>query len=214
MPAWNTHIEIGKRMGKKLGFSGRKMELFLLGNLLPDINNGYINQVKTRKKHKDTHWAFNEKSSLNFYAKYRNEIEAREPMYMGYLLHLYTDGYFNYDFHRKFSRTGAGRQMDREERQGVKHNDFRIFEAKYQENQIEVNDREEVAKLANRIEGVEINAEDILEVETVLNDDELLLAMKDRPYIFYTEERLEELMEEMMESFTRKYIEEVERKDA
>ena len=98
MPGWNVHLEAGERLAKKLKFSGKKRKEFLLGCLLPDINNGYVNHVKTKKEHKETHYAYDQKSSLNFYAENKSEIDKKTPIYLGYLLHLYTDGFFNYDF--------------------------------------------------------------------------------------------------------------------
>ena len=98
MPGWNIHLEAGERVAKKLKFTGVKRKEFLLGCILPDINNGYINRVKRRKHHEETHYAYNQKSSLNFYAENRDKINERDPIFLGYLFHLYTDGYFNYDF--------------------------------------------------------------------------------------------------------------------
>ena len=42
MPGWNIHLEAGNRLANKLKFSAPKRKEFLLGCLLPDINNGYI----------------------------------------------------------------------------------------------------------------------------------------------------------------------------
>ena len=62
MPSWNIHLEAGKRLQKKLKFSGMKQKEFLLGCLLPDINNGYINKVKKKKEHSETHYAYDQKA--------------------------------------------------------------------------------------------------------------------------------------------------------
>ena len=71
MPSWNIHLEAGERLADQLKFSGKKRKMFLLGCLLPDINNGYINRVKVEKSHAETHFARDHKSSLNFYAEYQ-----------------------------------------------------------------------------------------------------------------------------------------------
>ena len=57
MPSWNTHLEAGNRLADKLKLKGKEREEFLLGCLLPDINNGYVNKVKTIKDHNETHYA-------------------------------------------------------------------------------------------------------------------------------------------------------------
>ena len=84
MPSWNIHLEVGERLADKLKFAGKKRKEFLLGCLLPDINNGYINHVEIEKPHELTHFAYDEKSSLNFYAKYKREVDKREPIFLGY----------------------------------------------------------------------------------------------------------------------------------
>ena len=66
MPSWNIHLEAGERVAKKLKFTKLAKKEFLLGCILPDINNGYINKVKRRKHHEETHYAYDQKSSLNF----------------------------------------------------------------------------------------------------------------------------------------------------
>ena len=42
MPNWKIHFEIGKRVNEELKFDGEDLNLFLLGNILPDLNNKYI----------------------------------------------------------------------------------------------------------------------------------------------------------------------------
>ena len=208
MPGWSIHLEVGERVAKRLKFSGKKKEEFLLGCLLPDINNGYVNKVKVVKKHGETHWAFDEKSSLNFYAKYQKEIERREPLYVGYLLHLYTDGYFNYHFYHHVKRTTIGADLDHVAKQKIKHNDFWIYDAKYAGKGFLVSRKEELAKEASQIDGIEIDAEDIAEVERIMSGDGFSKAVEGKKYIFYTERWLDELMDEMIESFLRKYLRE------
>ena len=105
MPGWNIHLEAGSRLADRLKLSGRARKKFLLGCLLPDINNGYINKVKIEKPHEETHYAYDQKSSLNFYANYKTEIDQQDPICLGYLLHLYTDGYFNYNFYHNIKRS-------------------------------------------------------------------------------------------------------------
>lgn len=208
MPGWNIHLEVGERVAKRMRLSGKKKAEFLLGCLLPDINNGYVNNVKVVKEHGETHWAFDEKSSLNFYAKYREKIEEREPIYVGYLLHLYTDGYFNYHFYHHVKRTTIGVDLDHTAKQKIKHNDFWIYDAKYAERILEVTDKESAVAKANEIQNVEIDAEDIADVERIMRDDKFVKAVEGKKYIFYTERWLDELMDEMIESFMCKYLRE------
>lgn len=207
MPGWNIHLEAGERVAKKLKLTGRKKREFLLGCLLPDINNGYVNKVKVRKHHCETHYAFNQKSSLNFYAENREEIRKREPIFLGYLLHLYTDGFFNYDFYRTIKRDKMGEGLEREEKTKIKHHDFWLYDTKFHHRLgVRREELKDLAKQANRISIAEITPEDIEDVERILVEDDLNDFLKGQDYQFYTEKRLDELLEDMIESFMNDYI--------
>ena len=42
MPNWKVHLEIAKRINQKQNYTGKELEEFNLGSILPDINNCYI----------------------------------------------------------------------------------------------------------------------------------------------------------------------------
>ena len=208
MPSWNIHLEAGTRLADKLKLSEPKRKEFLFGCLLPDINNGYINHVKTRKHHYETHYAFDQKSSLNFYAENKAQIDAREPIFLGYLFHLYTDGYFNYDFYRTIKRSELGKDLDHDEKCEIKHHDFWIFDSNFHHH-LSIKNRAEsrhLAKLANTIHVAEIEPEDIEDIERVLLDENLNSSVKGEPYTFYTEKRLNDLIDSTIESFSHDYL--------
>ena len=207
MPGWNIHLEAGERVAKKLKLTGRKKREFLLGCVLPDINNGYINKVRVRKEHEETHYAYNQKSSLNFYAENREEIRKREPIFLGYLLHLYTDGFFNYDFYRTIKRDKMGEGLERKEKTKIKHHDFWLYDMKFHHRLgVRREELKDLAKQANRISIAEITPEDIEDVERILVEDDLNDSLKGQDYQFYTEKRLDELLEDMIDSFMNDYI--------
>ena len=96
MPHWKTHIEIAKRCNEFLKFNKNDYTLFLFGNILPDINNGYIiSDIVTHIDRNYTHFKDNDshKIYLNFYNEYKNNI--KNPMILGYYCHLYADYSFN-----------------------------------------------------------------------------------------------------------------------
>ena len=207
MPGWNIHLEAGERVAKKMKLTGRRKREFLLGCVLPDINNGYVNKVKVRKHHCETHYAFNQKSSLNFYAENREEIRKREPIFLGYLLHLYTDGFFNYDFYRTIKRNKLGEGLDHVEKRKIKHHDFWLYDTKFHHRLgVKREELKDLAKQANRISIAEITPEDIEDVERILVEDDLNDFLKGQDYQFYTEKRLDELLEDMIDSFMNDYI--------
>ena len=208
MPSWNIHLEAGERLADNLKFSGRKRRMFLLGCLLPDINNGYINHVRIEKDHGETHFHYDDKSSLNFYSKYKKEIEAREPIYMGYLFHLYTDGFFNYNFYCAIKNTSIGDGLTREEKLRIKHHDYWIYDSNFQ-HQLGINNEEELNKMAimaSKISTVDISPREIMEVEEILQSEDLNAAVRGDKYTFYSKEELDKIMTEMIESFTNDYL--------
>lgn len=207
MPSWNIHLKAGNRICQKLKFTGRKKAEFLFGCILPDINNGYINKrVKEVRKHEETHWAFNKKSSLNFYEKYQPEIDARTPIYLGYLFHLYTDGYFNYDFYRKIAKTKLGQDLDHIAQRKIKHNDFWKYNIKFKNVKLKISDPAKMAEIANQIKGISLDEDAIIEVEELLDDESFNDFMLDKPYLFYSEEKLDKLMDDMIASFSKDYL--------
>lgn len=208
MPSWNIHLEAGMRLVKKLKFTKPQKDEFLFGCLLPDINNGYINQVKTRKHHCETHYAFNQKSSLNFYAENKSQIDAKEPIFLGYLFHLYTDGYFNYDFFRTIKHSKLGANLDYDEKTEIKHHDFWIYDSNFHHclGIEEPSEFRRLAKLANTINAAEIEPEDISDIERILTCG-INASVKKEPYKFYTEERLNNLIDSVVESFSKDYLE-------
>ena len=207
MPSWNIHLEAGERLSRKIHFSGKKRKEFLFGCLLPDINNGYINKVSTLKYHEETHYTFNQKSSLNFYAENKAKIDARDPIYLGYLFHLYTDGFFNYDFYRTVKHHRIGKGLNHDQKRDIKHHDFWLYDTNFKHH-LKIADDElaEITKHANQVPAVEITSEDIKNVETLLLDEHLNDKIKGDKYQFYTKKRLDDLLEDMIESFYNDYL--------
>lgn len=207
MPGWNIHLEAGERAAKKLKFTKAKRKEFLFGCILPDINNGYVNKVKTKKHHEETHYAYDQKSSLNFYAENRDKILKRDPIYLGYLFHLYTDGFFNYDFYRTIKRHKLGEGKSRDEKREIKHHDFWLYDTNFHHHlDVKPEELAPLATRANEISVAEITPEDIANVEQILIDDNLNDHLKGEKYQFYTKKRLDELMDDMLDSFMNDYI--------
>ncbi len=207
MPSWNIHLEVGKRVLKHLKYNKKQQKEFLVGCILPDINNGYINNPKVVKEHEETHYAYDQKSSLNFYAENREEIIAKNPIYLGYLCHLYTDGFFNYDFYRKIKRHPLGEGKNREEKREIKHHDFWLFDTKFHhEFGIDMTEAKEIARKASEIAAVELTGEDLMDVERILKMDNVNDFLKGEKYLFYSEQELANVMEDMVESFANDYL--------
>lgn len=207
MPSWNIHLEAGERIAKKLHFDKTKKQEFLFACILPDINNGYINSPKITKPHHETHYAHDQKSSLNFYAENKPQIDARDPIYLGYLFHLYTDGFFNYDFYRTIKRHPLGENKTHEEKAEIKHHDFWLYDTNFHhELNINHENAKAIADKASKINVIQITADDILEIDAILKRKDLNDHIKNDNYIFYSKSALDNLMEDMLESFTNDYL--------
>lgn len=207
MPSWNTHLEAGHRLAKQLKLTGPKRQEFLFGCILPDINNGYINNVKVRKRHQETHYAFNDKSTRNFYAENQAKIDAFEPLYLGYLFHLYTDGYFNHTFYHEIKKSDLGRKLDPDEWREIKHNDFWLYDTTfYHTLGFKKKDLLALAKHANEISVTEITPEDIENVEYILTSGILHQKSSKYHYRFYDQKRLDDLLEQTIADFTHDYL--------
>lgn len=207
MPSWNIHLEAGTRLADRMKLTGEERKEFLLGCLLPDINNGYINKVKVKKEHGETHYAFDKKSSMNFYAENKERIKAGEPIFLGYLFHLYTDGYFNYEFYRTIKHHKLGEGLDHAEKRKIKHHDFWVYDAGFNHSlKINHEDAVRLAKLANKIPRTELTAEDIEEVERLLNDADINSEIRGEKYIFYSKKELDDMVDRLVASFAYEYV--------
>ena len=57
MPNWKTHLEVSNRINKVYRFEGIDFKKFLIGSILPDINNSHIvKDISTKLYHEVTHY--------------------------------------------------------------------------------------------------------------------------------------------------------------
>lgn len=141
MPNWKIHIEVAKQLNRKLNYQNEEYQLFLFGNILPDINNGYIvKDISEMISHRKTHYADGtEESYLDFYEKYKNEITSN-PLVCGYFVHLFTDYYWNDDFMIRFQSKKPFCNFTRDDMRILKQSDFRAYNDYYQDNNLNIVD--------------------------------------------------------------------------
>lgn len=191
MPSWKIHLEYAKKINKYLKFENEAYTLFLVGSILPDINNGYLVPNVSRKiEHDITHFGkYNDaKSYKQFYNIYHKEIENMEPLFLGYLFHLYVDYRWNKDFYNKVKNIKRDEQK-KEELRKAKQSDFLLYANNYIENYIEVESVTFVIDECRKIKEVSIDVQDILEAIAELNTYSKYNAV----YTFYTKEKLDKL---------------------
>lgn len=191
MPNWKVHIEVGKRLNEKLNYNKEDLNLFLLGSILPDINNCYIvTNISKRIDHDTTHMGkFNETSYLNFYNKYKKEIAKNNPLFVGYLAHLYTDYSWNIDFYKNFANLDIPKE-ERDKLRIMKQSDFKVYNNKFIENKIDIENINRALDEIIKISEISITREDILEVIDFLKNQKAY----ENELQFYSMEKLDELM--------------------
>lgn len=173
MPNWKTHIEIGKELNKYLKYQQEDYNLFLFGNILPDINNCYVvTDVLEKIEHNITHFGkYNTPSYQEFYNKYKTEINNKEPLFLGYLIHLYTDYKWNKNFYEKVKHLRENTK-NRDELRKSKQSDFKLYNNNFIKNYIVLNDIDVVAEKCKKINEVLIKQDDIQRVILFLLNQE------------------------------------------
>ncbi|MBR2998629.1 zinc dependent phospholipase C family protein [Candidatus Saccharibacteria bacterium] len=207
MPSWNIHLEAGHRLNQKLKFSGQNQKEFLLGCILPDINNGYVNHAKIIKPQEYTHYIHDGESPGNFYTEYKNAINRKTPIFLGYLFHLYADSFFNYRFRKAIDSSQTYGGLSADEQLKLKHHDYWLYDQNFAHTPGIHTSKEakELAKTSNQIARISIAGEDLEEVERIFESG-ILRQKSNPPYIFYTEQQLDTILDDMIKSFTKDYL--------
>ena len=146
MPAWGMHIALANILNKKWKLP---YDTFLIGNILPDIGNGYtIAHPSLSLPYSISHFA--KKMELEniegevlpdvnaFLSRYQKQLH--DPIILGYLTHLLADFYWNWITYQKFwwenkntGQIGVKKQdgsiilCQNETRKKWKREDFHIF---------------------------------------------------------------------------------------
>lgn len=199
MPSWNTHLEAGSRLADKLNIKGKKRQEFLFWCILPDINNAYINHPHVIKTHEETHYNATGVGPTNFYNENKAKVDEKDPTYLGYFFHLLTDYMFNQDFNKRVENSQF-KDKTEEELENLKHNDFWLYGTNFR-NVLDFSreEAEELAKKANRIKAVDMNADDILEAAEIIKLDKINDPIRNNKYILYTKEDFDNLLNQVVE---------------
>lgn len=194
MPNWKTHLEISRRLNEKYKFNDKDYELFLIGSILPDINNSYVvTDISKKIGHSVTHFWNQEKPSyICFYNKYQQDIDEHNPIFVGYVTHLYTDYTWNNNFYTSVSKRNFI-EKDKEKLRILKQSDFKIYNNKFVDRHIELKNNlyEEVLERIKVISEVDIIRKDLENVCEFLKENHKYIAK----YQFYTEQELDELLD-------------------
>ena len=102
MLSWAIHLKVAKELAKNM--PKEDYERFLLGNLLPDVNVGYlIHPISKKIPYSVTHYGKMEtfEGKTREFPDYETFMknyagDMKDPVVLGYLAHLATDFYWNY----------------------------------------------------------------------------------------------------------------------
>lgn len=225
MPCWGMHLHIAKKVNKRLNL---EENLFLIGNVLPDIYSGYIIKNASKiEKYEISHFGERtllggKKYTLPNIEKFEkeNELFFRENiLLLGYFSHILTDYFFNkYSFEKIYVKdensntigcylkNGEFYKTDGMEVRSFKHSDFSRFSNKKLENfknkLIELTP--EIIGMSKKINTMEIYEEDLIKTVEYINDMILYKCEKNNKikfddYKIYTEEILQKITDDCID---------------
>lgn len=209
MPNWGEHLLIANKILKKVKIDEN---LFLFGNILPDVQNGFlVKDISNIVSHKVSHYYLNEKYSLsnhkkeyeNFYKIYYKRVN--NPIIMGYLSHLITDSLWNDMFYNKkcikeddnpvgfINRKGELIKGTKSELKEYKQKEFKIFQTYiYKNYKMKLPKFAlEVSKNANILENININDDDVKKVVEYINKTKIDSNNQNHEMQLFTIEELE-----------------------
>ena len=223
MPSWGVHLKIASIVAEKIEIKNKNQ--FIIGNVLPDINNGYVvTDIHKIIDHKITHFSGRKdyKNYETFYEKYNGYL--KNPYILGYLTHILSDRYFNniaYSEKTIFDDDAeivglilnSGREIkcNSEEVRKTKIKDFSIFANYIYKNydlpKIKYDDG--ILLASNIIEEIDVNEQDAENVIQYLNSKiENRKDIKDiclQEYKMFTQEELIKIMNSSVE-FILEYL--------
>ena len=223
MPSWAIHLQAANLLYKRT--KNMDKNKFIFGNILPDINNGYvIKEISKTVSHIITHFSVDKDfgNYETFYNKYKENI--KNPLVIGYLTHLLTDFYFNdltyskkglYNREGKFIgiklNSGKDKICTKEEARILKTNDFKIYANYiYENNKIdELKYDNEILLVNDIIEEISIKENDILNTIKYINlhiqGKEKIIKEDTKEYKIFTQNELKEQLD-LCVNFIVKYL--------
>ena len=194
MPNWKTHIEIGNTLRNYLKFNDEEFELFSIGNIAPDINNSFmIKDISKKINHAVTHFSDNGKTYEIFYNKYKQYMN--NPFILGYYIHLFTDYTWNNNYYERLKKEGIDISKDCDNLRIIKQHDFRMYNNKFIDNTIQLNNIENIVENSKIIEEISLTKEDIQKTKRFLDEK----IKEEGIFEFYKMEELDNLFKQTTE---------------
>lgn len=197
MPNWKIHLEVAKRVNDIIKYDDKSYNEFMIGNILPDINNCYlVKDISSKIPHSSTH--FYPVHHEGFYEKYKNFFD--NPVVVGYYTHLYTDYLWNSDFYSKFKNVN---NLSDDDVRILKQKDFKIYNNDFVNNTIKIYDLDELIRKISIIDEVSIIKQDIINVCEYLDKK---VIFDEGNYSFYNKCNLDCLLDYTVENIKNKKL--------
>lgn len=211
MPAWVMHLKTAKELNKVLKLDEQE---FLVGNVMPDAEIYVIDNLSIRVKYDVSHCAEKVKingftTKLPDYGKFAmvHKADLKNPVTLGYLVHLMTDYFWNeVTFSNYFITDNAGNVIgiklnfgedfftDKETIREYKQFDFEMFSRKIYKDlhiSIDASLADKIRKDSINIKEVPYSREDIEKIISYLNNIEDSYSKKEydaKKYRVFTED--------------------------
>lgn len=202
MANWNTHIYCANKVNEVLSFKDEALDMFLYGNLLPDVNPGWLIKPEVHIDQKVTHF---EKvgqeyfwSAKRFMDKYDRRINKDNPLYLGYFFHIWLDICVMTDFVAKVPMSDLvcrGHEV-----REWKWNDMNVFIGKYSFD-LSIDCIQEIVEAAKGIEEINITAKDLGQIPDFLH--KLAKDNNASEYRFYDKRTFEDLYDRICRDFVK-----------
>lgn len=203
MPSWPIHIALAHKLNKQLKLN----DDFILGNIMPDVLDGYVIKPSNKTEKKQSHYYSNKKINPENFVK-ENKNELHNPIILGYLIHLLTDKFYNEETAKHFinennnlyvvlnDNTKAPKNL---ETFGMKHQDLDKYGKMLAQNNLLGNKIILNNNTFNNIKHLKqfnYNTSDIENTIKIINDwiyNKINIANKD--YKLYSQKELDEIYE-------------------
>lgn len=207
MPAWGMHLYIAKKINEKINI--KDYDSFLFGNIVADINNGYlVKDVSKIINHKQTHYYVENEKNMNydiqqFIKDNKNNLES--SLILGYIAHLFADQYWNNTTYTKYGiyneqnkliglKLNDGNKIINagEKLTKIKQDDFRVFvNYLYKNNLVDIPVyNEKIYEQIKNVKSIELTKEDINKTINYLDKVKNGLELHCTDYKIFTQEEM------------------------
>ena len=213
MPRWGEHFIVANKILERVNFDLDK-NLFLFGNIVPDIQNGHlVKGISNVQYYEVTHYRLDNEKTIyeNFYeANYEN---ISNPVALGVYAHLILDHLWNEKFHKRrrlgengevigyFNKNNEFIETDRKGAMKDKQIDFEKFEGyifrNYEFDMPKYD--EKILDNCNILKSVDLNDDDIHKTIEYINNLKQESIVKDENLEIFSIEELDEYIDYSVE---------------